>query len=85
MRGKRSEESKLKQKIRTLVWEKAFDDDLMSEVVNLLTPSQILSYFFNDAIPLHYVKVERGEVLSDNRGRGSWQFKPEFYRRLKYA
>ena len=53
----------------------AFDDDIRSEIVNITTSEQLsvlLKASFEYVLP-GAITIERGEVLLDSRGEGSFQ------------
>ena len=73
MRHKRSEESELKRQIRRLILSHGFQDHKRAETVNVLSTSEILSALAGPVQLSQIPQVEKGEVLVDSRGQGSFQ------------
>jgi len=74
-RGKRSKRGKLRQAIRQFIFRTSFQDKILDETVCRIDRGEILK-----SLPLtmevtisDVPDVEKGEVLLDNRGRGSFQ------------
>jgi hypothetical protein len=66
-----------RREARKIVQKFAFQDFLVAESINRLTPEQIadkMATLFPDGVVYNFaVRYERGEVLTDSRGRGSIQ------------
>ena len=70
-RGKRSPESAA----RRYILDKSFHDPTMAETVSRVSDSMLVKFLdglYPDEPPAK-IDVERGEVLIDSRGRGSFQ------------
>lgn len=73
---KHSEAADQKRLARKIVLKDAFIDPLKQETVNIMAPEQVsalLSQTFEYVLPEAASHVERGEVLLDSRGQGSFQ------------
>lgn len=77
MPHKRSFEAKQRRAARKLIFTMAYRDRFGAETVNRLNMREIMDYIsamFNGRVHLGAIpRVEQGEVLSDSRGRGSFQ------------
>lgn len=63
----------LLRKIRAIIYSLSYDDRIMCETVSKASRIDVLA-FLNEAIQISDVPdVEKGEVLVDSRGRGSFQ------------
>ena len=77
-RSPEAQERRLQRReARRIVQKFAFNDFIVSESINRLTPEQIENYV-NAVLPegviYHFAtSFERGEVITDSRGRGSIQ------------
>ena len=70
---RRSEEKLLLRKIRAIIYSLSYNDQIMCETVSKVSRQDVLA-FLNVAICVSDVPdVEKGEVLVDSRGRGSFQ------------
>jgi hypothetical protein len=70
---KRSEKKLLLRKIRGIIYSLSYNDQIMCETVSKVSRQDVLA-FLNVAICVSDVPdVEKGEVLVDSRGRGSFQ------------
>ena len=60
---------------KRIVAQHAFSDMKQAETINRLTPSVILEKLkvFYEGVQVSVVEFELGEVLTDSRGRGSFQ------------
>lgn len=62
---------------RKYVFNSSFYDRQEAETINMITPTMILehlgSQFPDDPIHVYVANIEKGEVLLDQRGRGSFQ------------
>lgn len=73
---KHSEEANQRRLARKIVLSGAFIDPLKQETVNIMMSEQVsalLSQNFEYVLPQAASYVERGEVLLDSRGEGSFQ------------
>jgi len=70
---RRSEKKLLLRKIRAVIYSLSYDDRLICETVSKVSRIDVLA-FLDQAIQISDVpNVEKGEVLVDSRGRGSFQ------------
>jgi len=70
---KRSEKKLLLRKIRAIIYSLSYNDQIMCETVSKVSRVDVLA-FLNQVVQLSDVpSVEKGEVLVDSRGRGSFQ------------
>jgi hypothetical protein len=70
---KRSEKKLLLRKIRAIIYSLSYNDQIVCETVSKASRVDVLA-FLNEAIQISDVPdVEKGEVLVDSRGRGSFQ------------
>jgi hypothetical protein len=70
---KRSQEKLLLRKIRRIIYSLSYNDRIICETVSKVSRSDVLA-FLNQAIQVSDVPdVEKGEVLVDSRGTGSFQ------------
>lgn len=75
MRHQRSEFSEQRRFARKALQRNAFQDRIVCETVNLLTRGELSDFLaasFDFVLP-SATEVDRGEVLSDSRGRGTLQ------------
>jgi hypothetical protein len=73
---KHSEAAEQRRLARKIVLKDAFIDPIRQETVNIMGPEQVsalLSQNFEYVLPEAASHVERGEVLLDSRGQGSFQ------------
>jgi regulator of extracellular matrix RemA (YlzA/DUF370 family) len=76
MPHKRSPEKSQLRRIQRIIFDHAFNDRLRHETICRLTRSEVLS-LLNEPVLLSSVpEVERGEVLIDSRGTGTYQRTP---------
>lgn len=77
MPHKRSFEAQQRRAARRFVLEMAYRDKLTAETINRLDRSDLINYIskaFGGRVHLGSIPmIERGEVLSDSRGGGSFQ------------
>jgi len=70
---RRSEKKLLLRKIRGIIYSLSYDDRLICETVSKVSRVDVLT-FLDQAIQISDVPdVEKGEVLVDSRGQGSFQ------------
>lgn len=70
---KRSEKKLLLRKIRRIIYSLSYNDVVMCETVSKVSRVDVLT-FLNKAIQISDVPdIEKGEVLVDSRGEGSFQ------------
>lgn len=70
---KRSRERLLLRKVRRVIYSLSFNDRIVCETVSRVSHEEVLS-FLTEVIRVSDVPdVEKGEVLVDSRGRGSFQ------------
>jgi hypothetical protein len=63
----------LLRRIRALIYSLSYDDRLLCETVSKVSRSDVLA-FLNQAIQMSDVpNIEKGEVLVDSRGQGTFQ------------
>jgi hypothetical protein len=63
---------------RKIIWSYAYRDHLKSEIVNRLSKLDIINMLGAGEFSLYQIpNVERGEVLVDSRGKGSFQQHPK--------
>ena len=75
-RGHRSLASIQRSYISRLISKNAYRDLKLAESINTLTPAQIeatLIDTYGRVVTPHHLRIIRGEVLSDPRGKGSLQ------------
>jgi hypothetical protein len=79
-RGRNSKQHNIKYLARRVVFNAAFYDEHAAETVNQITQVQVINAL-GSLLPLEGLRlsdipnVERGEVLRDSRGNGSFQQK----------
>jgi hypothetical protein len=75
LRIRKRSEFKLKQrKIRRIIFQGAFHDPIVCETVSRLNRKDILGLLNEPIVEVSTVpNVQRGEVLVDSRGQGSFQ------------
>lgn len=83
MVGKHSKEAELRRRIRAIIKDAAFNDKILDETVNVLSSQQLL-LLVPEPVPFHLVEIERGEVLTDSRGTGSWQRIPPLSNKMRH-
>jgi hypothetical protein len=70
---KRSQKKLLLRQIRRMICSQSYNDRVVCETVSKVSRDQVLAYI-HEAIRLSDVpNVEKGEVLVDSRGQGSFQ------------
>jgi len=69
---KRSPERLLYRRIRQIIFDMSFRDRLRDETVSMVSRADILALLSPVQVSV-VPDVERGEVLVDSRGRGSFQ------------
>ena len=70
---KRSEHKLLLRKIRAIIYSLSYNDRIVCETVSKVSRVDVLA-FLNQVIQLSDVpNIDRGEVLVDSRGQGSFQ------------
>lgn len=71
---RRSKEDKLQlRKMRAIIFSRGFHDDVRCETVCIVSRSYVIS-LLNEPVQMSLVPdVEKGEVLVDSRGAGSFQ------------
>jgi len=70
---KRSEHKLLLRRIRAIIYSLSYNDQIVCETVSKASRVDVLA-FLNKAIQISDVPdIEKGEVLVDSRGRGSFQ------------
>ncbi len=75
-RGVRSQRGKLKQIIRRFIFATSFQDPILAETVCRINREELLGYastFSMEVTVSDIPNVEKGEILLDNRARGSFQ------------
>lgn len=74
MPHKRSSLSLKRRVVRGLIFKYAFHDRFRGEVVSRLDRVDVLSMISLEGLPVGFIPpIERGEVLVDSRGSGSFQ------------
>jgi hypothetical protein len=74
---KRSKDKLLNRRIRRIIYDSSFKDRLICETVSRVTRQDVLAYLDEPVRVSDVPDVEKGEVLVDNRGTGSFQSLPE--------
>ena len=70
---RRSPESLLRRQVRGLIFRTSFQDKIRSETVCILSKTDILGQVAGPIQVCLVPDVEKGEVLIDSRGQGSFQ------------
>jgi hypothetical protein len=75
MPNKHSEAAIQRRLAKRLLLRNAFQDNILRETVNLLSADQLATLMSDqlDYVLPHVLRCERGEVLLDSRGTGSFQ------------
>lgn len=74
--NQRSPRGKLKQAIRKFIFSTSFQDHILAETVCRVNREELLGYastFSMEVTVSDIPNVEKGEVLLDNRARGTFQ------------
>ena len=75
-RGNRSVKAKQRRDARKFILENSFNDVILAEKVSRTDHSTVLTYLgtkYDMVFPEVAMSVERGEVLVDSRGNGTFQ------------
>jgi hypothetical protein len=73
MTHKRSKEKELERKVRRLVLVSSFHDRILCETVCRMSRAEVLA-LLDEPVEVGLVpELEKGEVLTDSRGRGTFQ------------
>lgn len=74
-RGQRSLRSQQRRSAKRFILDNSFHDRIMAESISTVTHKAVLTYLgkIYEMVPMFLVNVERGEVLVDSRGRGTFQ------------
>jgi len=75
-RGQRSAQGKIKQAIRKYIFRTSFQDKILAETICTTNRKEILDKVFPSNVEVtigDIPDVEKGEVLLDNRARGTFQ------------
>jgi hypothetical protein len=70
---RRSEDSLEKRRIRALIFASCYQDSKRCETVCRVSRTDVLSSLVGVIEVCNVPDVEKGEVLVDSRGQGSWQ------------
>jgi hypothetical protein len=70
---KRSKDALLRRQIRSLIFESSYHDNLKCESVSRMSRADVLACLFMPIDVWNVPDVEKGEVLVDSRGQGSFQ------------
>jgi len=76
---KRSLDKLLKRRIRAIIFSNAFYDGNRSETVSTMSRLEILGLLHEPISVSDVPDVEKGEVLFDSRGNGSFQRRPPYH------
>ena len=70
---KKSQKKQLERKIRGIILRGSFNDKIAGEIVCRMTRAGVLGQLTGPILVSDVPDVEKGEVLADSRGEGSFQ------------